>query len=161
MHKAFILLGSNMGKRRDYLNKAKRLVQTHAGTIQKESSLYETAAWGKTDQKAFLNQIIILQTHLAPDLLMQTLLNIEQELGRIRTEKFGPRTIDLDILFYDNIVIKTKTLTIPHPALQERKFVLVPLAQLSPRKIHPVYRQNITTLLKNCNDTLPVKQVEP
>lgn len=161
MHKAYILLGSNRGRRKDYLNKAKRLVQTYAGTILKESSIYETAAWGKTDQKAFLNQVIVITTDLVAEKLMQSLLDIEQQLGRIRTEKFGPRTIDLDILFFDELVMKSKLVTLPHPAIQDRRFVLVPLAELSPRKVHPVYKQTISSLLKKCTDTLAVIPIEP
>lgn len=148
-----------MGRRKEFLDRAKKLMGADAGTILEESSIYKTAAWGNTDQQAFLNQVIILQTKLSPDELMQALLHIEQQLGRIRTQKFGPRTIDLDILFYDGLVIKTKLVTIPHPAIQERRFVLVPLAELSPRKIHPVYRQSITTLLQNCTDELAVKKL--
>ena len=159
MHKAYILLGSNMGKRKEFLARAKKWMGAEAGIILEESSIYETAAWGNTDQQAFLNQVIILQTKHLPDELMQTLLHIEQQLGRIRTQKFGPRTIDLDILFYDGLVIKTKLVTIPHPAIQERRFVLVPLAELSPRKIHPVYRQSIAKLLQNCTDELAVKKL--
>jgi 2-amino-4-hydroxy-6-hydroxymethyldihydropteridine diphosphokinase len=90
---------------------------------------------------------------------MQQLLHIEEQLGRIRTKKFGPRTIDLDILFYDAMVVKSKWVTIPHPAIQDRRFVLVPLEELSPRKIHPVYKQTVLTLLKNCPDTLAVKKL--
>lgn len=158
MHKAYILLGSNMGRREDFLNKAKRLIETEAGSVSQQSSVYETAAWGNTHQKAFLNQVIIISTGLSPDALMHTLLMIEQQLGRIRTQKFGPRTIDLDILFYDTLVVKTKQVTIPHPAIQDRRFVLVPLTELSPRKIHPVYKQTVASLLKNCADDLAVKK---
>jgi 2-amino-4-hydroxy-6-hydroxymethyldihydropteridine diphosphokinase len=159
MHKVFILLGSNLGRRKNFLNRAKQLIEAYAGPVKKQSAIYETAAWGKTDQKAFLNQILIVSTDLSPDVLMQTLLKIEKQLGRIRSKKFGPRTIDLDILFFDELVIKTPIVTIPHPAIQERRFVLVPLAELSPRKIHPVYKQTVTRLLKTCFDKLAVKQL--
>ncbi|HEX4956751.1 MAG TPA: 2-amino-4-hydroxy-6-hydroxymethyldihydropteridine diphosphokinase [Lacibacter sp.] len=159
MHRAYILLGSNMGKRKTFLTRAKKMMEAEAGTVVQQSSIYETAAWGNTNQKPFLNQVVLLQTKLSPEELMQTLLLIEQHLGRIRTQKFGPRTIDLDILFYSNLIVKTKLVTIPHPAMQERRFVLVPLAELAPRKIHPVYKQSITTLLKNCIDDLPVRKM--
>jgi 2-amino-4-hydroxy-6-hydroxymethyldihydropteridine diphosphokinase len=159
MHKAYILLGSNMGRRKGFLNKAKGFIETEAGAIIKQSSIYQTAAWGHTNQQAFLNQVIIIKTKQEPDALMQTLLKIEEKLGRIRTKKFGPRTIDLDILFYDSLVVKTKWVTIPHPAIQDRRFVLVPLAELSTRKIHPVYKQTVTSLLKNCSDNLAVKKL--
>jgi 2-amino-4-hydroxy-6-hydroxymethyldihydropteridine diphosphokinase len=159
MHKVYILLGSNMGKRKSFLSRARQLIAAQAGVIVTESSIYETAAWGNINQQAFLNQIIIIKSRLGADVLMQTLLNIEKELGRTRTKKFGPRTIDLDILFFDDLVMKTPLVTIPHPAIQERKFVLIPLAELSPRKIHPVYQQTVTRLLKNCADILAVKQL--
>jgi len=159
IHKAYILLGSNMGNRKQFLNKSIKLIAEHGGSIVKESSIYETAAWGNTKQAAFLNKVIIIRTKFSPDDLMKTLLHIETGLGRIRTEKYGPRTIDLDILFFDELVFHSSVVTLPHPALQDRRFVLVPLAELSPRKIHPVYQKTITRLLKECVDTLEVKKV--
>lgn len=159
LHKTYILLGSNMGNRKQFLRKAIKQVADLCGKVVKESSIYQTAAWGNTKQAAFLNQVIIVQTTLAPDELMKTLLHIETGLGRIRTEKYGPRTIDLDLLFFDEQVYHSSVVTLPHPALQDRKFVLVPLAELSPRKIHPVYNKTITALLKECADTLDVKKI--
>lgn len=118
--------------------------------------MYETAAWGNTKQAAFLNQVISIRTNLPPDDLMKKLLEIEQKLGRLRTEKYGPRTIDLDILFYDALIYHSAIVTLPHPAIQDRKFVLIPLAELSPGKIHPVYKKTIRTLLNECADQLAV-----
>jgi 2-amino-4-hydroxy-6-hydroxymethyldihydropteridine diphosphokinase len=158
-HKVYILLGSNMGNRKQFLSKAIQQVAVLCGNVVKESSIYETAAWGNTKQAAFLNQVIIIQTTLSPDELMKMLLQIETGLGRTRTEKYGPRTIDLDILFFDDLVYHTSVVTLPHPALQDRRFVLIPLAELSPRKIHPVYRKTIAALLKECADILNVKKV--
>lgn len=129
------------------------------GSISKESSVYETAAWGQTSQAAFLNKVVVLQTSLSPDDLMKTLLQIEQELGRVRTEKYGPRTIDLDILFYNDLIYHSAVVTLPHPAIQDRRFVLIPLTELSPRKIHPVYKKTIGTLLRECADQLAVKKL--
>ena len=159
IHKAYILLGSNLGKRKQFLGKAIKQVAELCGSIVKESSIYETAAWGNTKQAAFLNQVIIIETKHSPDELMKSLLEIETGLGRIRTEKYGPRTIDLDILFFDELIYHSSTVTLPHPALQDRRFVLVPLAELSPRKIHPVYQKTISRLLKECADKLEVKKV--
>lgn len=158
-HVSYILLGSNQGQRKQYLKKATEAIQLRCGSLVKASSLYETAAWGNTKQASFLNQVIVIHTQLSPDALMQELLNIEQELGRIRTEKYGPRTIDLDILFYDNLVYHSPKVTLPHPAIQDRRFVLIPLAELGERKLHPVYRKTIGTLLKECADLLPVKKL--
>lgn len=158
-NECYILLGSNQGQRRQYLNKAITAIKQRCGSFVKASAVYETAAWGNTNQAAFLNKVIVIRTTLSPDVLMQELLNIEQELGRIRTEKYGPRTIDLDILFYSNLVYHSPKVTLPHPAIQDRRFVLIPLAELSARKLHPVYRKTIGTLLNECADLLPVKKM--
>ncbi|MFT3843941.1 MAG: 2-amino-4-hydroxy-6-hydroxymethyldihydropteridine diphosphokinase [Lacibacter sp.] len=159
LHKAFILLGSNQGHRKAFLAKAKQQIVEQCGHIIKESSIYETAAWGNTKQAAFLNQVVVISTKLPPNDLMKTLLQIEAILGRIRTEKYGPRTIDLDILFFDNLIFHSSTVTLPHPSIQDRRFVLIPLAEICPGKIHPVYQRKITTLLKECKDLLEVKKL--
>jgi len=159
VHKVYILTGSNQGQRKRFLQKAIEQIDKHCGSIINVSSIYETAAWGNTKQAAFLNQVIIIQTKLSPDELMQQLLLIETGLGRIRTGKYGPRIIDLDILFYDELIYHSAIVTLPHPAIQERKFVLIPLAELSPRKIHPVYKKSIPVLLRECADTLEVKKI--
>ncbi len=156
LHHVYILLGSNKGQRKRFLEKAIQHIQLHCGGITKRSSIYETAAWGNTKQAAFLNQVISIRTRLSPDELMKKLLAIELELGRVRTEKYGPRTIDLDILFFDSLIFHSGIVTLPHPAIQDRKFVLIPLAELSPGKIHPVYKKTINTLLKECADQLAV-----
>ncbi len=156
LHHVFILLGSNQGQRKRFLEKAMQQIQLHCGSIANKSSMYETAAWGNTKQAAFLNQVISIRTNLPPDDLMKKLLEIEQKLGRLRTEKYGPRTIDLDILFYDSLIYHSAIVTLPHPAIQDRKFVLIPLAELSPGKIHPVYKKTIRTLLNECADHLAV-----
>ena len=157
-HRAYILLGSNQGQREMYLQQARTAIAHQCGTVLNTSSVYETAAWGKTDQASFLNQVILVATRLAPEELMQTLLRIE---GRDRTlPKFGPRTIDLDILFYDQLVCHTPGLTLPHPLLQERRFVLTPLAEIAPTKIHPVYRKTVRTLLRQCTDALEVNKAD-
>lgn len=159
LHNAFILLGSNRGDRKQYLCKATQQIQLRCGKIVSESSIYETAAWGNTKQAAFFNQVIRIQTKLSPDELMQQLLQIELDLGRVRTEKFGPRTIDLDLLFYDALIFHSTVVTVPHPAIQDRKFVLIPLEELCPGKIHPVYKKTIRTLLKECADQLAVAKL--
>ena len=158
IHKAYILLGSNMGNRKQFLSKAIKQITEQCGSLVKESSIYETAAWGNTKQAAFLNQVIVIETKLSADDLMKSLLVIETGLGRIRTENYGPRTIDLDILFFDELIYHSSTVTLPHSAMQDRRFVLIPLAELSPRKIHPVYQKTISRLLKECADKLEVKK---
>jgi 2-amino-4-hydroxy-6-hydroxymethyldihydropteridine diphosphokinase len=160
VQKVFILLGSNQGQRKQFLQKAIVKMEDRCGNILNESSIYETAAWGQTKQAAFLNKVVVLQTKLPADELMKTLLQIEQELGRTRTEKYGPRTIDLDILFYDDLIYHSSIVTLPHPAIQDRRFVLIPLAELSPNKVHPVYKKTIITLLKECADDLAVTKLD-
>jgi 2-amino-4-hydroxy-6-hydroxymethyldihydropteridine diphosphokinase len=158
MHKVFVLLGSNLGRRKQFLSKAKEQVAELCGKILKESSVYETAAWGNSKQASFLNQVIIISSDLSSDDLMKNLLLIENKLGRVRKEKFGPRTIDLDILFHDDLVYHSSIVTIPHPAIQDRRFVLIPLIEIAPRKKHPVYLKTVSTLLKECTDMLNVKK---
>ncbi len=159
-HQAYILLGSNQGNREGFLEQAAGLVAAQAGSITKRSSIYETAAWGKEDQPPFLNQVLLIETLLNPDNLMQTLLNIESQLGRVRIEKMGQRTIDLDILLYDDQIYTSSIVTIPHPALQDRKFVLMPLAEIASALIHPVFQQSVRSLLEQCTDPLPVQKQE-
>ncbi len=128
------------------------------GRVIRSSGLYKTAAWGKTDQPDFLNQVIIAETNLSPSLAMQVILDIEEKMGRVRTEKNAPRIIDIDILYYNKSVIAEINLVIPHPALQSRKFVLVPLNELSPNFIHPVLKKTNHQLLLKCRDKLQVKK---
>ena len=160
MHTAYLLLGSNLGNRLSYLEQAKQLITVACGSIINQSSIYETAAWGITTQPSFYNQVIVLQTNLAPDLLMQTLLNIEEQIGRKRTIKYGPRIIDIDILLIDSLIQTTALLTLPHPFLPERRFALLPLAEVAPLLLHPLANKTILELLQDCTDTLDVKKVE-
>ena len=128
MNTAYLLLGSNLGDRLSYIYQAKRLITSECGNITIESGIYETAAWGITEQPSFYNQVVVLQTELAPSLLMQTLLTIEEKIGRKRIIKYGPRIIDIDILLADSLIINTPLLITPHPFLQKRRFALLPLA---------------------------------
>ena len=159
MHTAYLLLGSNLGNRHSYLEQAKELIGKYCGTIIQQSSVYETAAWGVTDQPSFYNQIIVLQTTLLPQTLMQQLLDIEESMGRKRTVKYGPRTIDIDIQLIDNLTNNSTLLMLPHPYLPERKFALLPLAEVAPQLVHPVLYKTINELLNDCTDTLEVKKV--
>ncbi|MFN3795072.1 MAG: 2-amino-4-hydroxy-6-hydroxymethyldihydropteridine diphosphokinase [Chitinophagaceae bacterium] len=161
MNRAYLLTGGNLGKRWDNLHTAFKHISDRCGQIVAKSAIYETAAWGKQDQQAFLNQVLVLETSLAPEVLMQTLLEIEQTMGRIREEKYGPRIIDIDILFIDDQILNTPLLQLPHPAITQRRFVLVPLQELAPDFIHPVYQQTISHLLEACPDHLDVKKFSP
>lgn len=159
MNKAYLLTGGNKGNRKASLEKAAELIAMRCGRILRYSSLYETAAWGKTDQPAFLNQALILETNLSPTVLMQQLLEIESRLGRIRNEKYGPRVIDIDMLLYDDLVMQTDLLTLPHPELTRRRFALEPLAEIAPALTHPVVHKTIRELLSACEDILPVRKL--
>ena len=161
MHLAFIQVGTNSGDRHALLTKAKEWLDDAHITILESSSIYETAAWGPIIQPDFLNQLLRVNTSFTPDALMDNLLAIEEQMGRIRAEKMGPRIIDLDIIFYDNVVLHSEKVIIPHPLLQERKFILQPMAELNPAWIHPVLKKPIVQLLAECKDPLPVKKWIP
>ncbi|HEX8461629.1 MAG TPA: 2-amino-4-hydroxy-6-hydroxymethyldihydropteridine diphosphokinase [Segetibacter sp.] len=156
MNQAFLLTGGNIGDRLNNLQKAAEAIEKQAGKIIKKSALYETAAWGKTDQSSFLNQVLGISTTLSATDLLATLLAIELELGRQRYEKMGPRTIDIDILFYNNDCINTKNLKVPHPQIAFRRFVLTPLNEIAPHFVHPVSGKTIKELLLECPDNLEV-----
>jgi 2-amino-4-hydroxy-6-hydroxymethyldihydropteridine diphosphokinase len=159
MHKVYLLLGTNLGDKMAYINQAKQLIGEKCGTIIQQSSIYETAAWGITNQPSFYNQVCLLITDLQPELLMQTLLNIEIQLGRKRLVKFGARIIDIDILFIDDLHVNTALLQVPHPLVQERKFALLPLQEIAPQLVHPIFQKSIETLVLECTDTLEVIKV--
>ncbi|MBL7703345.1 MAG: 2-amino-4-hydroxy-6-hydroxymethyldihydropteridine diphosphokinase [Ferruginibacter sp.] len=158
MNKMYLLLGSNQGNSKIQLTKATRQIEKQIGGIIRQSSLYSTAAWGSINQPDFLNQVIIVETKLSAQQTMQTILKIEEEMGRIRTVKNAPRIIDIDILYYNKEIINQPELTVPHPQIQNRRFVLVPLNQLSPNLIHPVLNKTTHQLLINCPDKLNVKK---
>jgi 2-amino-4-hydroxy-6-hydroxymethyldihydropteridine diphosphokinase len=158
MNTVYLLLGSNMGNSKQQLTKAILHIEKKIGTVTRQSSLYSTAAWGNTKQPDFLNQVIIATTTFTAEQTMQTILGIEEKMGRIRTIKNAPRIIDIDILFFNKEIIHTNLLDVPHPRLQERNFVLVPLNELSPNLKHPVLHKTIHWLLKHSPDTLTVKK---
>jgi 2-amino-4-hydroxy-6-hydroxymethyldihydropteridine diphosphokinase len=148
-----------MGNRLNNLQLAIEQIEEKCGPVTKQSSIYETAAWGLTDQPDFLNQVLIVETKLEPEQLMKQLLLIEEAMGRKRTIKMGPRTIDLDILLIDDIVMDTELLVLPHPALPKRKFALLPLAEVAPGLFHPVEKKPVSQLLKDCMDNLDVQKI--
>jgi 2-amino-4-hydroxy-6-hydroxymethyldihydropteridine diphosphokinase len=158
MNKAFLLLGGNIGDREKNFETARNLIKKTCGSITRQSSLYETEAWGKNDQPAFLNQAIEIETALEAKELMEQILKIEKSMGRERKEKYGPRLIDLDILLFNQEQRDDIFLTIPHPQMQNRRFALVPLAEIAPGLQHPVLKKTIGELLKECPDKLEVKK---
>ncbi len=156
MNKVYLLIGGNMGDRMANLATALQLLEQEAGAINALSSIYETAAWGYTDQPHFLNQALLLETALSANDLMQCLLSIEKKMGRERNVPLGPRTIDLDIIYFNSTTINTPLLVVPHPRLSERRFALLPLVEIAPYYIHPVFNKTNSLLLKECGDSLAV-----
>ena len=156
MNKAYLLIGGNMGNRVEQLQMAVDQIGQRIGQVAQVSALYETAAWGKTDQASFLNQALLVNTDLEPLPLLKELLAIELEMGRERLEKNGPRTIDIDIIFYNDAIIHEPGLLVPHPAMAQRRFVLAPLAEIAPNLRHPQLKQTMRDLLEACTDPLPV-----
>jgi 2-amino-4-hydroxy-6-hydroxymethyldihydropteridine diphosphokinase len=159
MNKVFLLIGGNMGDRLQNLHQAIDLLAAACGPVIQQSAVYETAAWGITDQAAFLNQALELTTHLTARELITTILSVEEQMGRRRMEKFGPRIIDIDILFFNDAIIHEPDLTIPHPQLQNRRFVLVPMVEIAPDLVHPVLHKTIDELLRECRDELAVRKM--
>jgi 2-amino-4-hydroxy-6-hydroxymethyldihydropteridine diphosphokinase len=157
-NKAFLLTGSNVGDRLDYLRSSVDRLNAFCGTVVQQSPVYETAAWGFTEQRAFLNQALELHTQLSAAALMNCLLLTEEKMGRKRNEKYGPRSIDIDILLYNDEVYTSPQYTIPHTELANRLFALTPLADIAGHLIHPVLHTTIQQLLEACPDKLPVKR---
>jgi 2-amino-4-hydroxy-6-hydroxymethyldihydropteridine diphosphokinase len=155
-HKTHLLLGGNLGDRHANLAAARKLIGENIGTIVKMSSLYETEPWGKADQPAFLNQALEVATDLNAATLLERILSIEKKLGRLREDKWSARTIDIDILFFDAKILNTKDLTLPHPHLHERNFVLVPMLEIAPNKQHPIFKKTIEELYEASKDDLEV-----
>jgi 2-amino-4-hydroxy-6-hydroxymethyldihydropteridine diphosphokinase len=151
-----IMLGGNMKDTRRIFTECRELINAKAGEIIKVSSLYVSEPWGGLNQSHFLNQAIKLETYLDPLVLLHTLLNIETGFGRKRIVKNGPRTLDIDILYYNDLIINSIELQLPHPRLHLRRFNLIPLLEISPNWNHPVYQKSVAELLQDCPDTLKV-----
>jgi len=147
-----------MGDSRRQLDTAIRHIETAIGKVTRISSLYVTAAWGNTNQPDFLNQVIIVASALDAATAIKNILLIEEKMGRVRTVKNAPRIIDIDILFFNHDIIQLPNLTVPHPEIQNRRFVLIPLNELSPQMKHPVLKKTIHQLLADCKDELDVKK---
>ena len=148
-----------MGDRLALIATAQEAIIHNCGRIKKKSKVYETAAWGKMDQPSFLNQALLVATSLDAETLLQRLLDFELAMGRQRLEKYGPRLMDIDILLYNEQIIQTPKLQVPHPQMQHRRFVLEPLAEIAPAYIHPVFGITIQQMLENCTDPLNVHKL--
>lgn len=158
MAEVYLSLGSNLGDRLRFLKKAiEKIGESDSVAIRKISPVYETDPVGNPDQPRFLNLVILIETTLKPLRLLDYLLDIEERLGRERDEKWGPRTIDLDILLYDELITSSDRLTLPHPRMHQRRFVLVPLARINPNLFHPLLKKSVEELLRLCPDQSKVK----
>lgn len=153
----FLHTGSNLGDRGAHLKKAIEMIEVEIGPIEKASKVYRTKAWGLADQPDFLNQALEVKTVLSPMELLDKVLAIEEHMGRKRIKKWGQRLIDIDILFYGDIVLKSERLTIPHPYLHHRNFVLIPLLEIAPDFVHPGFKLSIEALSSRSEDSLGVE----
>ena len=144
----YVGIGSNLGDREKNCLRAIALLERNGIVVRQRSSLYETMPWGMRDQPLFLNMAIEAETGLKPQELLELLKNVEIEVGRKKSARWGPRTIDLDILLYDDATLRTETLTIPHPLLHKRDFVLIPLCEIAPDLRHPVLQSTMNELLQ-------------
>ena len=145
-HTAYLALGSNLGDKEANLRRALELLQQRGVEVVKTSSFICTEPYGVTDQPQFLNGVCEVRTSLEPLELLQTLLEIEQEMGRVRLRHWGERNIDLDLLLYEDVVMDTPELILPHPDMQNRDFVLLPLAEIAPELVHPILQKSIEEL---------------
>jgi 2-amino-4-hydroxy-6-hydroxymethyldihydropteridine diphosphokinase len=154
-------LGSNVGDRLNFLTLSKTAISNTIGSIQLSSTIYETEPWGVDNQESYLNQVISVQTEITPIELLNKIQLIERNLGRIRTVHYGPRTIDIDILYYGERIIDIEILKIPHPHIQKRRFILVPLSEILPQMHHPLLNKTNQELLDIVKDDGKVTQWQP
>jgi 2-amino-4-hydroxy-6-hydroxymethyldihydropteridine diphosphokinase len=158
--KIHLLIGSNMGDRQAYLAQATAEIGQKVGKVTQKSRLYETQAWGLTNQPDFINQALEVETTLSPQETLTTILDIETNMGRTRAEKWAERTIDIDILLFADVIVEEANLQIPHPRLPERNFALVPLMEIAGETEHPILKTTIEDIYMESTDTLDVLEVE-
>ena len=160
MTHVFLHTGSNQGNREINLRKALEFISSEIGDIIMSSSIYETEAWGVKAQPDFYNQVIHLNTKLNPIELLNRLQSIEKKIGKPKAYKWGPRQIDIDILLFDQEIINSDILVIPHPQMAKRNFVLIPLVEIAGELIHPVYNKSINQLIEDCTDVSEVRSLQ-
>jgi 2-amino-4-hydroxy-6-hydroxymethyldihydropteridine diphosphokinase len=156
----YLILGSNIGDRISNIQIAVSKISTIVGEVVRASSIYLTEPWGHKEQAAFYNQVVEIKTELDAFETLNKLLAIEESMGRVRKKKWAERIIDIDILYYDDLIISKENLSIPHPGIPDRRFVLIPLCELIPDSIHPVWKVSNADLLKATKDHLGVKKVQ-
>jgi len=159
MNSVFLLLGANLGHRQKQLASALAEIRSGVGRIDRVSGIYESAAWGLADQPPFLNQAIEVSTDLAALEILNAVQKIETDLGRIRSAKWAARTIDIDMLYFNAETIEHERLAVPHPHIQDRRFVLVPMNELAPDFVHPKWKKTHRVLLSECPDALEVLKI--
>ena len=152
MNEVYLQLGSNIGDRLDNLDQSIKIITERIGNVLGKSSVYESTPWGVENQRNFLNQVIFLKSNFDPYTILDLVLQIEKDMGRIRIEKWGERIIDIDILFIDDLIIESENLCIPHEFISKRKFVLQPMCEIAPGFIHPKLNKTISQLLEECID---------
>lgn len=163
METCHILFGSNMGDKNEIFAQACLFINNRCGRIVAVSSAYESEPWGFEAEEWFMNRLISVETELKPEEMMQQLLGIEAELGRVRhpeTDGYTSRTADLDILYYGSRIVVTGSLVVPHPRLHQRRFALLPLCEMVPQFVHPAFKLTQTELLERCPDTSEVRKID-
>ena len=158
INQLFLSLGGNLGNTREIFEGAYPLIEKKIGKIAVYSSIYQTEAWGPIPQADFLNQVLLVSTTLNPQACLTEMLAIEKEFGRERKERWGPRTLDLDLLYYGDLIIAEADLVVPHPRIAERKFILTPLAEIAPLYVDPVSGLTANAMLLACEDTSEVNR---
>jgi len=158
MNIVFLQLGSNLGDRELLLQDAIVVIEERVGSVVEKSKIYESDPWRAEGQENYLNQIVKVKTELMAIDVLSKILDIEHKLGRVRIEKWGERLIDIDIIFYNDVIIETAQLSVPHKHMHERMFVLTPLHSIAPDMVHPKYNKTVEELLKQCTDTQLVKE---
>ncbi len=156
-NKAILLLGSNIGNRKQHLNTALMKINNQIGVIVKQSCFYKTEAWGNTGQEYFVNCAVGIQTSKSAGQVLSQIHQIETSMGRVRINKWEPRIIDIDILFFNNEIIKLPALEIPHPEFANRRFAIVPVQEIEPDLFHPVLKKNMQEIATTCPDTLHIE----
>lgn len=161
MNGIYIIIGGNLGDRLALIKDCKHKIENEIGIISRSSSIYESESWGETDNPTYLNQVLYVESIFSAKEVLEKALEIEKKLGRTRDKKWESRLIDIDILFFNDEIIDKKDLQIPHPHLQNRKFVLVPLNDIASEFVHPILKKSMKELLVECKDNLKVTKIIP